>query len=167
MKKELLIVILAVVGIIGVSILLKYVIFGSARYTAKPLMVCVQCIDSATWNNQPCCDSAFSQQCADKNGVIRFKDLRPDFSGLLQECYMIAPDAGKECGIETDCKSGFCDLENAIRTNKCILREKRGTTILYFCSSESPGVCAPAPESTPDTALHHFRMEARNLIETQ
>jgi len=162
MKKELFIVILAVIAIIGVSVLLKYAIFNSKRYSTEPLMECVQCNNGATWNNQPCCDSNFSQQCADKNGVIRFKDLRPDFSGLLQECYMIASDAGKECATETDCKSGFCDLESAIRTNKCVLRERRANSALYSCSSETPGMCASAPVSNPGG----FKLEGRNLIET-
>jgi len=185
MKKELLIVILVVICVIGISALLKYVIFKnyaktSANYDGKPLAECVQCINNKTWDNKPCCDTNFSRTCSTKNGVIRFRDLHPDFSGILQSCYQIAPDSGAACASGKDCLSGFCNLSDAITSKICSLTKKDITgrnqsgsevffTATYSCSVKNPGKCASAIEniSNPAGVSHYFKMDGKNLIEIQ
>jgi len=185
MRKELFIVILVVICIIGISVLLRYVIFKdhaktSANYNSKPLMECVQCIDNKTWENKPCCDRDFSGLCSDKEGVIRFRDLHPLFSGLLQACYQKAPDIGTACASGKDCLSGVCNFSNAIASKVCSLTKKDITgrsqlgneeffTATYSCSTKNPGKCAAAIENISNSAgvSHYFKMDGNNLVEVQ
>jgi len=145
MKKEFIITILAVVAIIAVSVFIRLVLVKN--YT-KPIMSCVQCINNQTWKNKPCCDADFSKKCENKNGIIRFNDLKPDFGGILEVCYTIVPDTGKACAANTDCIAGFCDLESAVAGNRCTLLGKNDATSRYSCDTEAPGICASAPNGT-------------------
>lgn len=178
----LVIAIVALVSVAGYFILIKKT--GSTptnlgKYSTEPIAECVKCVDGRTWDNKPCCTANFEKDCAAKNGVIRFSDLHPVFT-VLKGCFQKAPDTGKECAIGTDCLSGVCDLESAIKNNKCSLIKKELTggknqyrgqefyTATYFCTTIKPGVCTETIENStnPGGVSHTFKMDGNILIET-
>jgi hypothetical protein len=153
---------------------------GLKNYTTKPLTECVVCQQGKSWNNTPCCTDNFDTECTTKNGVIRKTDLHPAFNSMLKGCFQKAPDAGKECAEGSSCLSGFCDLENAIKSTKCNLIKKELTgekskfydvdfyMASYACETSKPGTCAEATQDqlNPGGVLHEFRMDNSVLVET-
>jgi hypothetical protein len=150
----------------------------SKKYTTEPIAECVRCIDGQTWNNKPCCTDSFEKNCASKDGVVRTSDLHPVFT-FLKGCFQKAPDTGKECASGKDCLSGVCDLESAIKSNRCTLIKKELTggknqfygqefyTASYSCSTPKPGVCTETISngSNPGGVSHTFEMNNKTLIE--
>ncbi len=151
---------------------------NSKKYTTEPLAECVQCENGQTWNNKPCCTASFEKDCASKNGIVRLSDLHPVFT-FLKGCFQKAPDTGKECASGKDCLSGVCDLESAVKSNKCTLITKELTdgknqygeeefyTASYSCSTPKPGACTETiPNRTnPGGVSHTFEMNNKTLIE--
>ena len=149
------------------------------KYSTEPITECVECENGKTWNNKPCCTANFEKDCSSKNGVVRFSDLHPAFT-VLRGCFQKAPDAGKECAVTTDCMSGVCNLESAIKNNKCSLIKKELTgdknqyygeefyTATYSCATFNPGVCTETIENrtNPGGVSHVFKMDGKTLIET-
>jgi hypothetical protein len=152
---------------------------GLGKYNTEPIVECVECVNGRSWNNKPCCTANFEKDCTSKNGVIRFTDLHPAFT-ILRSCFQKAPDTGKECASATDCLSGICDLESAIKNNKCSLIKKELAsgknqyygqeffTATYSCSVIKPGVCMETIENrlNPGGVSHSLRMNGKILIET-
>ncbi|MDD5626311.1 MAG: hypothetical protein PHG83_04080 [Patescibacteria group bacterium] len=149
------------------------------NYSTEPFAECVDCRNGETWDNKPCCTDSFLKDCESQNGVVRFRDLHPVFSAL-RGCYQKAPDTGKECAVGTDCLSGGCDLESAIKSNKCNLIKKELTggknqygneefyTATYSCETVKPGICTEAigNQGNPGGLSHFFKMDNKILIET-
>jgi hypothetical protein len=152
----------------------------TGNYSTAPLMECSGCVDGKGWGNRSCCTADFDQNCLSKNGVLRFADLHPGPYIELRSCFQKAPDAGKACASGTDCLSGVCDLENASKSDRCILISKNLTgeknqyygqeffTATYSCRTDKPGICTEAIENrgNPGWALHYFEMNGTTLIET-
>jgi len=150
-----------------------------SKYNTEPIAECVECKNGQTWNNKPCCTANFEKDCSSKNGVVRFSDLHPVFTAL-RGCFQKAPDAGKACSSATDCLSGVCDLESAIKNNKCSLIKKELTgeknqyygqefyTATYSCAVVNPGICTETIKNrtNPGGVSHTFRMDGKTLIET-
>jgi hypothetical protein len=152
----------------------------SKNYSTEPLAECVECQNGETWDNKPCCTDSFEKDCISKNGVVRFSDLHPAFT-VLRGCFQKAPDTGKECADGNDCLSGVCDLESAIKYNRCSLIKKELTggknqygqgqefyTASYLCTTTKPGVCAETILNSvnPGGVSHSFEMDNKTLIET-
>lgn len=154
-------------------------IIGSGNYNTEPLTECVECENGKTWDNKPCCTANFEKDCASKNGVVRWSDLHP-VSTVLRGCFQKAPDTGKACAITTDCLSGVCDLESAIKSNKCTLIRKELTgeknrfsgkefyTASYSCGIPKPGACTETISNSvnPGGESRLFMMNNKTLIET-
>ena len=152
---------------------------GSKEYSVEPISECVECVNGQTWNNKPCCTANFEKDCTSKNGVVRWSDLHPAFT-VLRGCFQKAPDTGKECASGKDCLSGVCDLESAIKSNKCILIKKELTggknqyygqefyTATYSCGTPKPGACTETISNrvNPGGVSHTFKMDNKTLIET-
>jgi len=151
----------------------------SDKYSTDPISECVSCVNGKTWDNKPCCTDDFEKDCTSNNGVVRFSDLHPVFTWILG-CFQKAPDTGKACSVATDCLSGVCDLESAIKSNKCILINKEFTgeknrfnnsqefyIATYSCNTTKPGVCAETitSKNNPGGANHTFKMDDKTLIE--
>ncbi len=150
----------------------------SDKYDPEPIAECVECVKGETLNNKPCCTNNFEKDCISKNGVVRWTDLHPVFT-LLIGCFRKAPDAGKNCASANDCLSGVCDLESAIKFNRCGLIKKDFTgkhpfsgekfyyTATYSCNTTKPGRCTEARENrdNPAGVSHTFKMNNKILIE--
>jgi len=177
----LILTIVIFVGIAGYFVLMKNSSTPAiiSQYSAEPLAECVECENGKTWNNKSCCTSNFEKDCISKNGVVRLTDLHPVFT-FLRGCFQKAPDTGKECAIATDCLSGVCDLESAIKSSKCSLIKKELTggknkfsgqefyTATYSCNTSTPGVCTETitNRTNPGGVSHFFKMDNKTLIET-
>ncbi|MDP1710558.1 MAG: hypothetical protein Q8L46_01300 [candidate division WWE3 bacterium] len=188
----LIVVVVVLVGITGYFVLVKKsgpitqqqtptpsATSGSENYSTEPFAECVECENGKTWNNKPCCTDSFEKDCAFKNGTIRWSDLHPVFT-VLKGCFQKAPEAGKECASGNDCLSGVCDLESAIKSNRCSLIKKELTggknqyygqefyTASYFCNTINPGVCTETIPNrvNPGGVNHTFEMDNKILIET-
>jgi hypothetical protein len=150
----------------------------SKKYTTEPIAECVPCMDGLTWRNKPCCTDSFEENCASKDGVVRTFDLHPSWT-FLKGCFQKAPDTGKECASGKDCLSGVCELESAIKSNRCTLIKKEFTggknqyhgeefyTASYSCSTPKPGVCTETISNgrNPGGVSHTFEMNNKTLIE--
>ena len=148
-------------------------------YNTNPLTECVECQNGKTWNNKPCCTDNFNNDCTAINGVIRWTDLHPAFT-TLKGCFQKAPDSGKECALDSDCLSGVCDLESAIKLNKCNLIKKEFSdkknqfsgegfyTASYSCKTTKPGVCMESINNrmNPGGKLHILKMNDKTLLES-
>ena len=176
----LMVVIITLAGIAGYFALvrkLEPVTQLPTQYSTEPFMECVECINGKTWNNKPCCTANFEKNCTSKNGVTVWTDLHPAFT-VLRGCYQKAPDTGKECISETDCLSGVCDLESAVKSDKCELIKKELTggsfagqqfyIATYSCNTAKPGKCAETIKNrvNPGSISPYFRMDNNILIET-
>jgi len=156
----------------------KFTEQSTTTYTTKPLAECKGCENGQTSDNKPCCTASFEKDCASKNGVVRFSDLHPA-PGVLKGCFPKAPDTGKECASGKDCLSGVCDLESAIKSNKCALIKKELTggknqygkeefyTASYSCGTTKPGACTETilNNTNPSGIKHTFEMNNETLIE--
>lgn len=172
----LIVVAVVLVGIAGYFALVKK--SEPMEYSIEPISECVECVSGETWNNKQCCASSFEKDCISKNGVVRLFDLHPVFT-VLRGCFQKAPDTGKECATATDCLSGVCDLESAIKSNKCSLIKKELTggknrfggqefyTATYSCKVIKPGVCTETITNgvNPGGVSHFFKMDNKTLIE--
>lgn len=145
-------------------------------YKEKLIADCVQCIDGKNNYNKPCCSKNFEKKCISRGGVVRFNDLHP-LPEVMLSCFRKAPDTGKKCSDGRDCFSGVCDLESAIKSNKCTLIKKEFTgksnqfnnrqkfyTAYYSCTTINPGVCEPAVRDgvNPGGANHYFKIDKDN-----
>jgi len=152
---------------------------SSLKFSTEPIAECVECENGRTWNNKPCCTDGFETDCTSENGIMRWSDLHP-VSTVLRGCFRKAPDAGQDCASFADCLSGVCDLESAVKYNKCSLLKKEITggknqysgqefyIATYSCGTNSPGVCTETIENrtNPGGVIHTFIMENKTLIET-
>ena len=180
---NIILIVLAVVliGFMGYFVLVKKSEPITQEYSIEPISECVDCVNGETWDNKTCCNANFEKDCIAQNGVVRWSDLHPVFPSLLKGCFQKAPDTGKECVSGNDCLSGVCDLENAIKSNKCIfVRKERlegrnqsgGGQELYIstysCNIAKPGMCTETIENrvNPGGASHTFKMDGKILIET-
>ena len=153
---------------------------NSKDFTTAPLEECVVCMQGVSWDNKPCCNDNFDSECAAKNGVMRSFDLHPLFNSILKGCFQKLPDAGMMCAEGKECLSGICNLEYAIKSEKCRLIEKELTgkknsysglnfyTASYSCTNVRPGICTEAvdDEQNPGGYNHVFKMEGNILVET-
>jgi hypothetical protein len=179
------VIVMALVLIAGYFVLIKKSetitppLIDSKNYSTEPFAECVECRNGETWDNKPCCTDSFDKDCTSKNGVNRFFDLHPMFT-TLRGCFRKAPDTGKACSSGTDCLSGVCDLESAIKSDKCSLIKKEFTgernrynqsqeffTATYSCSSDKPGACAETirNEINPGGANHTFNLVGKTIVE--
>jgi hypothetical protein len=191
MKKKYFIILIIVVLIFAMIIGFLYFLkargvklnFKQIAYHQKLISECVNCYEGRTYENKPCCNDNFKEECSLKNGIIRTVDLHPVFPGAIFECYEKAFDAGRECASSFDCSSNFCVLSGAITSNKCSLIEKKFTgeeneyskekfyTATYSCNTTKPGVCASIKENAnnPGGQIYSFQMDKNNnkiLIES-
>jgi len=173
-----------VVLIIMITALLVLFIAWSLIAKAKaavgePIMQCMDCSSGKNIEGLTCCSPFFDSICKISGGTTRMTDLHP-VSTFAKACFQKASDAGKACAQSKDCLSSVCDLESAVKTNKCTLIEKKMTgeknqfggqefyTAEYSCSSSQPGLCKEARENrtNPGGMSHYFEMKDNKLIET-
>jgi hypothetical protein len=150
----------------------------STNFSREPFTECVTCVDGKTWDNKSCCAPNFEENCSTINGVVRWQDLHPLFSGVLKGCFQKALDAGKACGSGSDCISGICHLDNAAGVCTLLKKEVTGKsqfgnkeffTATYSCPTERSGVCAETIDNlaNPDGVSHYFKMNGSTMIEVQ
>ncbi len=182
----LIVTVVILVGVAGYFILMKKSenateqpsVISPENYSTKPLIECEECKIG-----KDCCPANFEKDCASKNGIIRETSLHP-MPNAFKYCFQKAPDARKECASGKDCLSGSCDLQSAIRPDKCSLIKKeqliideneypnydpRGFFIAsYSFSTPKPGTCTETESVGGPSGgfTETIKMEGKTLIET-
>ena len=146
------------------------------NYTNEPLFECFTDCERRENFIGECCSGTFKEDCIAAGDTFRWVDMHPGI-GAKHQCFQTAPDTGNACSSNTDCLSGFCDLEIALE--KCILIEKTltgGTNgalgkaffkATHSCDTPTPGECTAArPNGTnPGGQLHSLQMKDMTLFE--
>lgn len=179
-RKSIWIIVVVIIIIALLTGFIAWILVAKSKAAiGEPIMQCADCSSGEGWEKLPCCNPFFDSFCKISGGTTRKTDLHP-LSTYIKACFQKASDAGKACAQSKDCSSSVCDLENAVKTNKCVLTEKKMTgeknqfggqefyTAEYSCVSPQPGVCKEARENrtNPGGMSHYFEMEGNKLIET-